>query len=319
MKFFLCTIVLSLVFINAIYGQACCTAGTPLLGSLEMTSAQKGVLQIGVTGEYNFLNDVFEKTQFLENEERERNSKSLLFEINYGISKSFSLSALFSYIQQTRIITTLNSIKNKVSANGIGDAILLVKYNLINLDIFARTQLSFGIGLKFPFGKSSIKNNSILLPADMQPGSGSFDEIFWGNFSTGDLLLPEITYLLNSSYRLNGSNKRFEDSDDRYKFGNELIISSGFAYSLNSILDLTILARYRHTTQDLFSSSRIPNTGGSWVYLIPGVNLNITDNVGLRFSGQLPIYRNVLGTQLTTTYTAAVSLFYSIKTIERSF
>ena len=51
--------------------QACCTAGTPLLGSLEMTSAPKGILQFGLTFEHNSLIHVLNGSTKLRNPERE--------------------------------------------------------------------------------------------------------------------------------------------------------------------------------------------------------------------------------------------------------
>lgn len=302
-----------------LYSQACCTAGTPLLGSLEMTSAPNGVLQIGLSAQHNYLNDVLTGSEFLENQERERVSQSALLEINYGLTKKLSITTLISFIKQSRTITTITNLENNLTATGLGDIVLLSKYSLIEFDIFSRQELSVGLGIKFPTGKASIKNNGILIPADMQPGSGSWDTFFWGYYSKGGFLFSDLILLTNLSFRLNGSNDRFESSKTGYSFGNELITSLGFNFPITAFGDLSLLGKYRNTKQDSFGSDPIPNTGGNWVYIVPGFNFYLTNNLSTSIDAELPVYRNVLGTQLTTTFTASISFFYTINLKEGSF
>jgi len=170
-----------------VIAQACCTAGTPLLSSLEMSTSSMGTLSLGLSTKYNSLTDVYTGSNFLEDQERERISQSYLLEISYGLTNKISLSVLFSYMRQTRNIQTITNFENTLNVNGIGDALFLVKYNLINIDLFNRTELAIGIGGKLPLGTSSVKENSALLPADMQPGTGSFDTLLWLYFAKGDV------------------------------------------------------------------------------------------------------------------------------------
>ncbi|MEE9432568.1 MAG: hypothetical protein V3V16_16090 [Melioribacteraceae bacterium] len=302
---------------KVVVAQACCTAGTPLLSSLEMSTTQKGVLSLGLSSKYNSLTDVYSGSVFLEDQERERISNSYLFQINYGLTNRISFSVLFSYMRQTRKIQTIANFENVLNVSGIGDALFLVKYNLINADLFNRTELALGIGGKLPLGTSSVRANSVLLPADMQPGTGSFDGLLWMYFSKGDIFSPNITFVFNSSYRLNGTNKRFGANQAGYKFGNEFVLTSGIAYATDTFFDITMLARYRNTSQDEFSADEIPNTGGNWIYFLPGINFLITDNFTTSITGELPLYQNVIGTQLTTTFSASLSLNYSLSLINK--
>lgn len=306
------------IFRNELYSQACCTAGAPLLGSLEMTSAPKGVLQLGLTAEHNSLKHVLNGTQKLRNPERERVSQSILLELNYGLTNNLSITGLFSYIRQERTITNLINFQDQLSASGIGDVALLAKYSIIPFDIIEQQELSFGAGLKVPTGNSSLKSNGILLPADMQSGSGSWDGIFWGYYMIGGLLHPDLTFLSNLSFRMNGTNARFKNSSIGYKFGNEFIGSIGLNYLIASFIDVTLLAKFRNTQSDYFGENSIPNTGGEWLYFVPGISFYLNDKFSTRVDGELPIYRNVEGTQLTTTFTASISLFYSLNLIEGS-
>ncbi len=301
-----------LITVKENFAQACCTAGTPLLNSLEMGTAKKGVLNFGLTGKYNLLTDVYDNSNFLENQERKRISNSYLLEITYGFTSKLSLSLLLSYVNNTRKITTINNLGNSIFISGIGDALLLQKYNFINIDLFNRIELAAGLGIKLPLGSSTRTLRNILLPADMQPGTGSVDGLLWLYFSKGNLFIPQITFLLNTSYRFNGRNKRFGNSQAGYKFGNEFIFTSGFTFSTDSFIDFTILNRFRNAEADKFGTPTIPNTGGNWLYILPMINLRFSSKFNTTISGELPIYTNVVGTQLTTTFTASISLYYSI-------
>lgn len=297
------------------FAQACCSAGTPLLGSLEMSSGSAGILQLGLTYDYNSLQSVYEGSKWLDDRTRERFTQSALFEITYGITNKFSVTGLLSFVNQNRTITPLNQRHNEVSTNGLGDAVLLIKYKLIVADIISQTELAVGFGGKLPTGKADIKDNGILLPADLQSGSGSYDLLLWAYYSKGFVPDLPINIIGNISYKINSSYDRFGTGKGGYKFGNELIISSGIGFRTDSIFDFSLLVRFRNTSMDVFDSQDVPNTGGSWLYLIPGVNFKFTDFLTGRVTSQLPIYRNLQGTQLTTSYTLSFSLFYSISLI----
>lgn len=294
--------------------QACCTAGTPLLGSLDMSAAQRGVLQLGLSYEHNLLADVYSGSDFLDDNSRERVTNSYLLEISYGLSDRISVTGLFSYVNQLRNITPQTGINNELSTNGVGDALILIKYNVITLDFLNQLELSLGAGIKTPLGSSDLLSNGILIPADMQPGSGSWDGILWGYFSKGFMPVLSLNFLANISYRINGANKRFGAGSAGYQFGNELITSIGFGYRTNSILDFSLLVRYRHTDSDKFDNQAIPNTGGDWMYIVPGLNIKLSEYLTGRVSAQLPLYRDLQGTQLTTSNTLGISFFYTIFT-----
>ncbi len=305
-------LILLLTIQQSILAQACCTAGTPLLGSLEMSTTKKGAWQLGLNYEYNSLTKVYEGNSELIDRTRERVSQSILLEVSYGLTSRITLTTMLSFINQLRKVDPLSGQNNTLNSNGIGDVILLAKYSLISLNFINQQELAVGIGAKAPTGKSEVKENGILVPADMQPGTGSWDGILWAYYSRANLLNIPMNLLVNLSYRFNGTNKRFGSNFSSYKFGNEFISTLGLSYFTGSIVDPSLFLRYRNTSSDQFSSGDIPNTGGDWLYIVPGVNINLTDNLTLRATGQIPIYRNLIGTQLTTTFTTSVAFLYSI-------
>ena len=298
-----------LVTASALYSQACCTAGTPLLSSIEMSTSKKGVWQIGLTYEFNNLTDVLSGSELFKDDTRKRITNSVLMEISYGISNRFSITGLFSYVNQIRRINPKVGEENELNTKGIGDAVFLLKYNLISLDIVSQQELAFGLGGKVPLGNSGIKSNGILIPADMHPGTGSYDAIFWAYYSKGFIPAVPVNIFINTSYRLNGSNNRFQDGN-AYRFGDEFILNAGAGYRTDTPFDFTLFFRYRNTERDEFADSKVDNTGGDWLYAVPGINIKFLNSFIARLNGQIPLYRKVIGTQLTTTYTTSFSLFY---------
>ena len=312
MKIFLLIPLLIFTSTN-IKGQACCSAGSPLLGSLEVSNVYGGELQVGLTYELNVLKDVYSGSIRLDDDFRKRTVNSFILEANYGISERFSVSSLFTFINQSRNISTYGNLSSNLNTSGLGDAVLLLKYNIVPLDFANQFELSIGGGLKLPIGNSTLLSEGILIPADMQPGSGSWDGILWGYVSKGFVPIIPLNVFINISYRANGTNNRFGAGFQQgYSFGNELFINIGAGYRTDAFLDFSFMFRYRNTTKDNFDGAEVPNTSGNWLYLVPGVNGKLSDNFTARLSGQIPVYRNLSGTQLTTTYTAALGLFYNI-------
>jgi hypothetical protein len=99
-------------------------------------------------------------------------------EINFtwGFYRDFDLTVLVP-------ITTNRFEGNptRVSGTGLGDAMALVKYRFYRRDSErGTTQASVSFGPKIPTGRTDVKDtNGLLLPASLQPGSGSTD-VFLG-------------------------------------------------------------------------------------------------------------------------------------------
>lgn len=299
---------ISVLLPHSIGAQACCTAGTPIAGSLDLSVTNANTWQLTFSYEYNYLDDVVAESEEIKGF-RSRLSQSMLLDISYGYNDRFSFTALLSYLRQTRI---LNSSNSTTTTSGPGDASLFIKYNILKPDILSQRQWAVGTGLKFPTGQSDIKNGSVLLSADLQPGSGSWDGIFWTYFSQGFLPL-RFNYFLSSTYRLNGANDRYQstDSGPGYHFGNEFLFNLGANYSTVSLFNFSFQLRYRNSTVDRLGTLSVPNSGGKWLYIMPGLNINL-ESLTVRFSGQFPVYRKLNGIQLTTSYRAGVALSYLI-------
>ena len=216
------------------WSQACCSAGTPLLSSLELPPTSAGTLQLALTHENNTLRDVLSGSATLHDASRRRLTHSLLLEIYYGITSFLTASVLLKAVQQERRIhSSFDGSESFLKTRGAGDAIVLLKYNVVQANII-----------------------------------------------------------------------------------NQLDVSIGAGYRTDMILDFSLTVRFRSVTSDKFAGTEIPNTGGRWLSVVPGVNVKVLDDVAVRASGQLPVYRNLDGTQLTTSYTASLTVFYTLSLLQ---
>ncbi|MCH8332078.1 MAG: hypothetical protein IH946_12025, partial [Bacteroidetes bacterium] len=117
-----------------------------------------------------------------------------------------------------------------------------------------------------------------------------------------------------ATYRLSGTNDRYNDGT-AYSFGNELQVSAGISdrFLISGwLVDPMLILRYRSVLPDQIDQKDFPSTGGQWIYLAPGVNINFTPKLSARIVGDIPLYRNLTGAQLTTSYKLNIGLLYKI-------
>jgi hypothetical protein len=103
------------------------------------------------------------------------------FNFTWGFYRNFDLTILVP------IITNDFSAPGNptIRGTGLGDAMVLVKYRFYRRDSErGTTQASFTVGPKIPTGRTDLTNgNGILLPASLQPGSGSTDFFVAANWT----------------------------------------------------------------------------------------------------------------------------------------
>ena len=300
------------VIINA---QTCCSGGVPLGGSLGLGIAKKKALEVLVTYDYNAINDLISFTNKLDDKTRNRTTQSSLIELNYGLSHRFSFTGVIPFIRQTRTIQAYNNIEDITITQGLGDILFLIKYRLIHPEEISEIDWVVGAGPKIPTARTNYTNNQeLMLPADMQPGSGSLDGILWSYFLKNRFLKnPNLGLVAFSSLRYSGENKNYNTSQT-YRFGNEFQFSMGMNYNffVKWPVNIFTFMRYRFQDEDLIDKGVFPSSGGEWVYVIPGMNINFTPHITTRISGDIPVYRKLEGTQLTTSYKLTFALQFNI-------
>jgi hypothetical protein len=103
------------------------------------------------------------------------------FNFTWGFYRNFDLTILVPRV--TNHFDTVNA--SSVGGTGLGDAMVLVKYRFYRRDSQrGTTQASFTLGPKIPTGRTDLTDGTGgLLPASLQPGSGSTDLFLAANWT----------------------------------------------------------------------------------------------------------------------------------------
>ena len=103
-------------------------------------------------------------------------------QLSWGVRRDLELTAITS-VQTDHLNLGGPAPELRVGGSGLGDSLLLVKYRFLRRDSGrGTTQASVTFGPKLPTGRTDLRDSSgNLLPASLQPGSGSTDLFF--NFS----------------------------------------------------------------------------------------------------------------------------------------
>lgn len=284
--------------------QSCCSGGVPVSSNLGLPASEKGSLQISLAYDWNVLNTFQEGTERISDQSRKRSTHSTLLELGYSWTNRFSTDLFLAYIYQVRNINQNGQQTDFDQAGGIGDAVALLKYQLWNRRQGATT-LQIGLGPKLPLGAfNRTDERGITLSADLQPGSGAWDILFWGLLTQQLSFRPTMTLTVASTYARKGENKVF-NKIETYAFGDEWISSLGISdriFFAQQLFDPSLQLRYRHAAPDFRNASRLPSTGGHWLFLNPGITLWLQPQISLQVNAEIPIYADVEGTQTTPTY-----------------
>lgn len=290
--------------------QTCSCAGAPLVSSQSGGTVANGAFLIGYTFDFKNISDLYNGSNELVNNTVERNTSTSLLELHYGISDRFAVTTTLTFVNKFRETGLhLGSSSQRLRTSGVGDAMLLLKYNFHPQTVFEQYQVIIGAGVKAPLGESSMRNNGFLLNADMQPGTGAWDGVLW-MYSSKTFPGINTEFFMMNSFRYSGTNERFS-SDDRYRFGNEFVTSTGAGGALFRDISYRMALRFRTAASDTRNSAEMPDTGGSWVSASPAIitPFPFLENASVQLSGTIPFYQYVKGTQPSISYTLSASLF----------
>ncbi|NBC64223.1 MAG: hypothetical protein GVY07_01000 [Bacteroidetes bacterium] len=306
------------VFMRTLSAQTCSCAGAPLVGAQSLGSIEQGNLVLGFTTHFNNIDKLYAGSNELKNRSADRSTFTNLLEANYGITSRLSFTGTFSYVTKERVTGLQNSATSQtLQTAGVGDALVMLKYNLIKQTLWKPYQFIVGAGSKIPIGSFSETLNGIQLNADMQPGTGSWDYTGW-TFLSYTFRAQNITLFTVNAFTKTTSAERF-NKNDNFEFGNELNSLLGVTGPLYNRFSFNLRLKYRMADSDLRNGVNLPSTGGEWLNFEPGIGTQLTDRLSMQVSGEIPLYRNVNGTQPSTTYILSASLFFSLNKNEGGF
>lgn len=299
----------SVQFLSA---QACCSGGSPISSNIRLNQMDTSILRIGFTYEYNFLKDLVNGSTKLEDSNRSRINHAYFTNIQVQINPELNIRVLLPYITQIENVFTQNQLTFSRSISGVSDLVVLLQQTLIKNK---NTQIYGGLGIKLPTGPNNrLRENGVLLAADLQPGTGSWDFIPAVQLFQQKIFGPFWDLGVSASYRMTTVADRLNGTQ-KYQFGNELLVRAGLYHHLflfEKFSKLGFLFGVRNTLADQTNSFDTPNTSGTWVNFIPSYQYFLSKNLNVVFNGELPLWRNLKGTQLTTSFRIGISFNYVI-------
>lgn len=230
--------------------------------------------------------------------------------LSYRATPSLQLVATAPYISREHDhIELATGDPEQWRFHDFGDASLQARWRAWRGESAIGSSFWLSGGVKFPTGAAhevSRGDNPEEGEVPIQPGSGSTDVLLGATWQSGILRETSlqgmmgkttlIPFFASVSYRLNGRGTH------DYRIGNELQLNAGSEYPLTEKLHFLGQVNVRFREKDsVGQTAENPDlTGGTFVYLSPGVRFTISHATSLYGYVQVPVIQNVNGTQLTS-------------------
>lgn len=161
-------------------------------------------------------------------------------------------------------------------------------------------------GVKLPTGSYTETGTStdptspgpVPIDRGLQPGTGTTDLILGAYYAD--------TLNKNWDYFAQGLFQAPMNSKNQYQPGNGVNLNLGLRYMGFSGFTPQVQLNARHVQRDSGANADTVSTGGTLVYLSPGVVVPIGKQTSIYGFVQLPIYQNVNGAQIVPRYTASI-------------
>jgi len=238
----------------------------------------------------------------LETEETKTSNRNLMATFDYATASGGGVTVLVPYVQRRHShVDTATSTSEAWEFSGLGDIQVLGRHRFASA---ASTAAPWGVigGLKLPSGDIDRSNgDGVRAERALQPGSGTTDAIAGVYYS--DLMLHgnrPLNRFLQARVQAPVNARAGYRPGDQFSFDAGLTWPMGLR--LSGMLQLNALVKQR----DRGPEAEPEESGGSFLWLSPG--LSYGPNRRMRVYGfvQLPLYQRVNGVQLTAGWTASV-------------
>lgn len=229
-----------------------------------------------------------------------------------GITGRFSTTVLAQFNRRERSDVTVAGNRVSREHTGFGDVSVLGYFRLT--PAISQQELTVGAGIKFATGESRAEDDTGELPEEVQPGTGANDLIFTSLYSHG---FGRLSASAGFTWRLTGQLKKIDELPTgdtvkrKFEFGNEFIYALSMAWTPDDRWGFQLGFQGRHARPDRSTSlspdgttagfDRLPSTGGERVWFAPTIRYApAISRAGISFGLLIPVYENLLGSQLST-------------------
>jgi len=302
-----------IIFLNNNAFSQCCGMGSPC-GSSNAGVLNKNTLRVTASYKYGYFETYYHDNIRLINygpiKYMYYNFTSLV--LGYGITKRISVENETGYfINKVNHLNDTSLERLAKKGYGFSNGVFSVKYGLY-ISPIKETEISIGLGFKYPFTTNALVIDNVRLPLEVQPSSRAFGFV-------GHLIMKKgfSNYGLNL-FLIN----RFEtnlQNPDKYTVGDlnitTLIISKKIV--TNFIGMLQFRNEYKKTDKSKIPNDRLLSQGSNVVYCIPTLTYFVGGKWVLSAFADIPLYKYykgdvdyIVGTggQISSKYSIGISL-----------
>ncbi len=248
--------------------------------------------------------------------EKDTRNNYLTLGIDYSSSRDWGVNVQVPYIDRQH--STLGTASDGVTAGLGGGQYDSHTRNLGDVRVIGRyqgftPQCNFGVlyGLKLPTGSHTETGTStdptapgpVMIDRGLQPGTGTTDAIVGVYYSNG--IGQNLDYFGQALFQ------RALNSRNQYKPGDSIGLNVGLRYAGFETISPLLQLNYKNAQRDVGANADQISTGGTLLYISPGLSAAINTQVSVYGFYQLPLYQDVNGVQLAPRYVASVGVRYS--------
>lgn len=236
--------------------------------------------------------------------------------LDYAINRDWGMNLQVPYVNRSH--STLGTASDGTTAGDgggqyksdiseLGDIKLIGRYQgfseQYNFGILFGLKLATGSHTKYGDSTDPTSPDPVLIDRGLQPGSGTTDGILGAYYTD--------TLSRNWDYFVQALLQKALNSKDQYKPGDAINVNAGVRYMEFASFAPQLQLNARHVERDSGDNADVFSTGGTLVYLSPGVSVPLTKQTSVYGFVQVPIYQNVNGVQLAPRYTVSVGAHFS--------
>ncbi len=236
--------------------------------------------------------------------------------IDYSTTRDWGVNVQVPYLDRQH--STLGTASDGITPGNGGGQYDSHTRNIGDVKVVGRyqgftPQCNFGVlyGVKLPTGSftqtgtstDQTSPGSVPIDRGLQPGTGTTDAIVGAYYSNGIGL--DWDYFTQALYQ------KALNSRDQYRPGDGLNLNLGLRYAGFSTVSPQLQLNYRYVRHDEGANADQISTGGTLLYLSPGLSASVSTQVSVYGFVQLPVYQDVNGVQLAPRYTASLGVRYS--------
>jgi hypothetical protein len=211
----------------------------------------------------------------------------LQMDVTYGLGRQWNVYASVPLALWHAHDVAHGNLEQQFGTEGLGDALVGVR------TAFGPRGLVEGLSLKLPTGEHRIGGEfggGIQDPM-LQPGTGAWDVVGLLQYS-GRVSRLHVDWGVAGSYQATTTN------DLDYKFGNQAIFTAGAARKVAGPLTASLQVKLFHQDRSEYIGQGVPSTGGTTLYVTPGLRVAAPGGVSLYAYVLFSPYRYVNEAQL---------------------